>query len=169
MGYHYFCLFQPIHDTVAEESTEGLLVTYDCVYQADEQDKETLVRLLIDGFFILSRDPSWDVRTRAFGVLVNLGFEVSGNNVSSCKGTSSEISAPTLIKPNVSAGMSSFLPKSWQAKSWRSFSSPAIKQLPSEQMSRLSVDNESPITVRKFLYLHVPVFIYHTFRISIHD
>lgn len=137
-------------------------------YHAEEQDKETLVRLLIDGFFVLSRDPSWDVRTHAFGALLNLGFEVSGNNnVSSSKGAPPEISAPTLIKPNVSAGMSSFLPKSWQAKSWRSFSSPAIKQLPSDQMSRLSVDQESSIMVRKFLYLHMIVFILQCFPMCI--
>lgn len=135
-------------------------------YHADEQDKETLVRLLIDGFFILSRDPSWDVRTHAYGALVNLGFEFSGNNMSS-KGTSPEVSAPTLIKHNVSTGMSSFLPKSWQAKSWRSFSSPAIKQLPNDQMSKLSVDNESPIMVRKCFHLHVLVFILHYISLCI--
>jgi hypothetical protein len=49
--------------------------------------------------------------------------------------------------------MSSFLPKSWQAKSWRSFSSPSIKQIPSDQMSRLSLEQEQSPVVRNFLFL----------------
>jgi len=103
---------------------------------------------LIDGLTTLSRDPAWDIRVQAFKALVSLGFEVSGSNALASKGNSSEASTPTLIKPNVSAGMSSFLPKSWQAKSWRSFSSPAIKQLPSDQISRLSIEQDQSPMVR---------------------
>lgn len=103
---------------------------------------------MIDGLTTLSRDPAWDIRVQAFKALVSLGFEVSGSNALASKGNSSEASTPTLIKPNVSAGMSSFLPKSWQAKSWRSFSSPAIKQLPSDQISRLSIEQDQSPMVR---------------------
>lgn len=132
-----------------------------------EQDEETTVKLLIDGIMILSRDPSWDIRIQAARALVNLGFEVAGSHTdaSSSKSSQSDGSAPTLIKPNVSVGMSSFLPKSWQAKSWRSFTSPSIKQqLPGDQTPRMSGDQEQHSQVRIFVLVILGNILHKTGR-----
>lgn len=127
-------------------------------FHSEAQDSQGIVRILLDSIIILVKDPSRNVRVQASRALLNLGFDVSGRNLSSSKSTATDTSNPTLIKPNISGGMSSFLPKSWQAKSWRSFSSPVSKQVANDQVPRHSQEQERSL-VRFFFqtsYIYCP-------------
>lgn len=129
--------------------------TYQKYHLADIEGHDPVARLLLEGLSVLSDDPSLDVRTQAYQTLVELGIELPGraHHIQKPTGTA-DISTPTVKTTGpASVGMSSFLPKSWQAKSWRSFSTPTIKSLPSERSSILN-SNSSQV-VRVFLASNV--------------
>lgn len=126
----FFCLFADDHPDIG-------------------QDRDPIAGLLVDGLTILAVDPAWDVRAQALQALMDLGMEEIPNcNVPVAKSIAPDLS--TAVKKAedsramTSPGMS-FLPKSWQAKSWRTFSHSSGKSLQNERMTVISRDDSTTI------------------------
>lgn len=127
----------------------------DCVLISSAADHPDIVHdpvagLLVNGLTILAVDPAWDVRAQALQALMDLGMEEIPNcNVAVAKSIAPDLSSAAKkaedSKGIASPGMS-FLPKSWQAKSWRTFSHSSGKSLQNERMmTAMSKDDSTRI------------------------
>lgn len=115
---------------------------------------DPVASLLVNGLSILAVDPALDVRAKALQALVDLGMEeIPNTTIPMGKPIGSEL--PTVgnkgddSRTLTSPGMS-FLPKSWQAKSWRTFSPSSVKSIPNERMSVLPKDDNTRINKVSF-------------------
>lgn len=104
-----------------------------------------LYRSLVEALCTLALDPNPLVRDRGIKALLAAQVELIPLGVSRHAGAAnSSASSANQTPSNASspAVMSSFLPKSWQAKSWRSFTSPRMSQT----ATSVGADNTSNIS-----------------------